>query len=388
MPAMGGVYVPPDVTLTDPHIISTGQIEIGSGKRATFNRLKISYVSTFHDYQVIEGDPWEDLPGQEAAGEILESDFSRPWVQNHNQVRRLAKIHTARQNPQYRITGLVTDRSGLPALFEDVIRLQLTRYGIDAVFTVERAVAAGDGSACTFDLVSIDPAAFNFNPATEEGTAPALPGENAEAEVPASPVDLAAEIDRRPVSGTTAATFLVLTSDEPERVDLSLIGRYRAIGATDWIDMAADTDSRGRVVSSVLVDGQEYEAQGAIASYRRATQSAWTATEPATITAVADTTSTGAPTGLAGNGGAGQFSYAFTTPNAPNFGYARSFANSVNDFPSADALFTFNGAAGQAFDRVESGLAPGVYYVWVRAYNRSGFGDATSTAGPITVTVT
>lgn len=384
----GGVYVAPEVTLTDPRILSTGQLEIGSGKRASFNRLKISYVSPEHDHQVIEGDPWEDLDGQERAGEILEADFARQWVQNHNQLRRLAKIYTARKNPQYRITGLVTDRSGLPALFEDQIRLVLTRYGIDAVFTVERAVAAGDGSTCTFDLVSITPDAFAFDAAAEEGIAPAKPGEEAEQAPPGPPIDLAVSVDRLPVSGDTNATFLVLTSDEPDRADLSLIGRYRAVGTIDWLDMVPDGQGRGRVRSNVLSDGQAYEAQGAVASYGRATQSVWLATTPATITAIADATSTGAPTWLAGNGGVGQFSYAFTTPNAPNFGYAKAFGNSVNDFASADELHTFNGAAGQAFDRTESGLAPGTYYVWVRAYNRSGFGDASSTAGPITVTVT
>ena len=384
----GGQYVAPEVTLTDPRIISTGQIEVGSGKRATFNRLKISYVSPAHDYQVIEGDPWEDLDGQERAGEILEADFARQWVQNHNQLRRLAKIYTARKNPQYRITGLVTDRSGLPALFEDQIRLVLTRYGIDAVFTVERAVAAGDGSTCTFDLVSISPAAFTFNAATEEGITPAIPGVDALPALPDTPVDLAAEIDRRIVSGSTAATFLVLTADEPDRADLSLIGRYRAVGDTDWIDMAADTDSRGRIVSSVLADGQAYEAQGATATYGRATQSDWTATDPTTITAIADTTSTGAPTGFDVTGAAGQASGAFTAPNAANFGSAKVFRSAIANFAQATAIRTVNGSASQAFDFTDTGRPAGAYSYWVRAYNRSGFGDASSTAGPITVTVT
>lgn len=384
----GGVYVPPEVTLRDPHIISTGQIEVGSGKRATFNRLKISYVSPYHDYQVIEGDPWEDLDGQARAGEILEADFARQWVQNHSQLRRLAKIHTARKNPQYRITGMVTDRSGLPALFEDQIRLVLTRYGIDAVFTVERAVAAGDGSTCTFDLVSINPAAFTFNAATEEGITPAIPGVDAAPAQPEPPVDLAASIDRRAVSGGTNATFLVLTSDEPDRQDLSLIGRYRPVGATDWIDMAADSDSRGRVISSVLTDGQDYEAQGAIASYGRSSQSDWTATDPAIITAVADTTSTGAPTGFVVTGAAGQASGAFTAPNAANFGSAKIYRGTTTNFAQATAIRTVNGSASQAFDFTDGGRPAGTYTYWVRAFNRSGFGDASSTAGPITVTVT
>lgn len=384
----GGRYVAPDVTLGHEAAVSIGSLEIGSGKRATFNRLKISYVSPFHDWQTVEGDPWEDLDGQAEAGEILEADFSRPWVQWHNQVRRLAKIYTAKQNPQYRITGLVTGRAGLPALYEDVIRLQLPRYGIDAVFTVERAVAAGDGSICTFDLVSLDPAAYEFDMEGDEGTAPPLANAEAEDGAPEPPDDLLAITEARSVSGNISAVFLRLTSDLPTREDLSLIGRYRAVGATDWIDMAPEGDARNSVISSVLADGQEYEAQGSIASYGRSAQSPWTATDPATITAIADATPTGPVTGFVANGGSGQFSYAFATPNVENFALARAYANSINDFESADVLHIFNGAAGQAFDRTENAIAPGTYYVWIAAFNRSGFTETGSRVGPIVVTVT
>lgn len=178
------------------------------------------------------------------------------------------------------------------------------------------------------------------------------------------------------------------TSDEPDRQDLSLIGRYRVVGATDWVDMAADGESRGRVISSVLADGQAYEAQGAIATYGRASQSNWTATDPATITAVADDTSTGPPTGFVVTGGAGQASGAFTTPNAANFGSAKVFRGTTANFAQATAILTYNGSPSQAFDFTDQGRPPGTYRYWVRAFNRSGFGDASSTSGPITVTVT
>lgn len=382
----GGAFPEPTVTLTDADIRSI-TIEDAQEKLYAFNRLKISFTSPEHDYQLIEGDAWDNLASQAASGETEETDFSRPWINNHNQLRRLAKIFEAKGNPRWRISNLVTHRSGIRAAFEESIRLKLEEFDIDIVVLVQRSAISGGRDSCSFELVSIEPTAYTFNAQLEEGRAPALP--NAQA-LPADldpPVDLAAAIDRRAVSGDTNATFLVLTADEPERDDLSLIGRYRAVGATDWIDMVADGDSRGRVISSVLVDGQAYEAQGAIAGYGRSTQSAWLATDPATITAVADTVSPGAPTSFVANGGAGQFSYAFTTPNTPNFGYAKSYGNTVPDLASADELHTFNGAAGQAFDRTETGLAPGPYYVWIRAFNRSGLGDAASTDGPLTATV-
>lgn len=292
---IGGIYVAPEVTLRDPQIISSGSIEKGSRKRASFNRLKTSYVSPAHDYQVIEGASWEDLPAQVESGEILEADFARPWVQSHNQLLRLAKIYTAKGNPEWRITGMVTDRSGLPALFESTIRLIIARYGIDSIFTVDRAVASADGSTCTFDFTSLNPNCYSFNPATEEDGIPPQPHASTPSAPPSPPSGLTVAIERRAIGGGVNAAVLVLTCAAPDRFDLSLIGRYRAAGATDWIDMRPDGESRGRVISDVLSDGVVYQPQGAIAGYQKASQSAWTASSPATITATSDNIAPAAP---------------------------------------------------------------------------------------------
>lgn len=382
----GGAYVAPDVTLTDPNIISA-TIEAGNGKRASFNRLKISYVSPLHDYQQIEGDPWEDLDAQEAAGEILEQDFARPWVHHHNQVRRLAKIYMARMNPRWRIS-MITDRSGLPALFEDVIHLQLTRYGIDAVFEVQRAVLSADGATCQFDLTSIDPAAYTFDAAAEEGQEPLPPHLEIDEGPPDPPDNLTVSVEQRPVSGGYNAAFLRLTSDAPDRTDLSLIGRYRISGDPNWIDMVRDGDDPYSLTSGVLNDGAEYEVEGALATYGRASLSSYVDADPATILATADTTSPGPPTGFAATGGAGQYSFAFTAPNSPNYRSSRLYRGTTSTFGSASPVGSvFYGAGGQSFDRVDT-IGAGTYYLWVRSFNGSGFGDASSTAGPISVTVT
>ena len=301
----GGRYVPPDVTIGQGAVISIGSLEVGSGKRATFNRLKTSFVSWVHDYQQIEGEPWDDIDGQAEAGEILEQDFSRPWVSLHNQLRRLAKIHTAKQNPRFRIAGLVTGRSGLPALYEDVIRLDLPRYGINAVFRVERAVASGDGSTCTFDLASIDTTAWDFNAATEEGETPPLPNAEASPEEIPAPENLTVLVERRAVSGAVSAVFARLIAAEPDRADLSLIGRYRRVGDSAWLDMAAEGDNRASLISSVLADLENYEIEGATATYGRARQSAWVAASGSPVTATADPVAPSTPTGLTSSVSAG-----------------------------------------------------------------------------------
>jgi hypothetical protein len=382
----GGRYVVPEVTLTDPDIISIS-IEAGSGKRATFNRLKTSFVSAPHGWEMIEGDPLDDLDAQAEAGDTLEAEFPCSWVQLHNQLRRLAWIYYRKKNPRWRVS-LVTGRGGLPAVFEDVINLQLTRYPIlNGAYTVSRPVISSDGARCSFELTSTGPEVYAFNAQTDEGLEPTLPGASAAASPPDPPTGLTVTIERRAVSGDINATFLRLSAVPEDRPDRSLVGRYRIVGDATWIDMAADTGDPWSVVSSVLTDGAQYEVEGAVSNFGRSQVSNYTPATPSPITATADTTPPGPPDGFVANGSAGQATGAFTAPNSPNFGFARLYRGTSADFAQATAIRTFNGSASQAFDWSDP-RPTGTYRYWVRAFNRSGFGDASSTAGPITVTVT
>ncbi|KMO15768.1 hypothetical protein [Methylobacterium indicum] len=395
----GGKFPTPTVTITDPAILAM-QINVGGSRYFEFNRLKLSFVSPPHDYQQVEGQAWDDATAQAASGELIEQDFARPWVQNYNQLRRLAKIAMAKGNPDLKITGLVTDLSAAPALFEDSVRLILSDLGIDAVFLVMRAVANVEAGTCTFDFASLDPSAYSFDPATEEGTAPTLPGAQAAEGPPADPQGLTVSVERKPVSGSTNATFLRLTATPADRQDYSLIGRYRLQGDTDWTEMAQDTDDQWSLVSGVLNDGAVYEVQGAVASYGRARVSNYLAADGSPITATADTNSPGPPTGVVANGGSGQASYAFTMPNSANAARAAVYRNTADNLRTATLVRTHNASPSQSIDGTITGLAPGTYYVWVRALNASGYPalpsnpatpdpDASSTVrapNPVTVT--
>lgn len=386
----GGRYVPPDVTIGQDAIVSIGSLEVGSGKRASFNRLKTSYVSWAHDYQQIEGEPWDDLDAQAESGEILEQDFSRPWVPLHNQLRRLAKIYTAQQNPRYRITGLVTNRGGLPALYEDVIELDLPRYGISAVFRVDRAVWSSDGATCTFDLAAVDPTAWDFDAATEEGETPPLPNMDAAPEVIPSPQNLTVLVERRAVSGGITAVFARLVAAEPERPDLSLIGRYRRVGDTAWLDLTPEGDNRASLISTVLADNEQYEIQGALSTYGRARQSPWMAAIGSPVTATADPNAPAAPYAIAVDGVAGGARFSFNASPSPNvaatFIHRRAgFSGALAGSAVADAIAC---GPNQRFDSFISPAAPGPYRYWLVSRNASGFYDASSVAGPFDVTVT
>lgn len=383
----GGRYVPPEVTIGQDDVISIGSLEVGSGKRATFNRLKTSFVSWAHDYQQIEGEPWDDFEGQEEAGEILEQDFSRPWVSLHNQLRRLAKIYTAKQNPRYRITGLVGKRSTLPALYEDEVWLDLPRYGIEKVpFRVDRAVAAGDGSTCTFDLASIDPSAHDFDAATEEGATPPLPNQDATPMEITPPVNLTVLVERRIVNGNINAVFVRLLAQQPARQDLSLLGRYRRVGDSAWTDMAADGDNRASLITSVLADGEQYEIQGALATYGRARQSAWIAASGSPVMATADPVAPEPVKNFTGSGGSGQATLGWSNSNSANFSQARLYRAPFGEtFENAILAQTISGASNQVIETTDS-VPPGRFAWWVVAVNGSGV--PSDRAGPVELVVT
>ncbi len=95
----------------------------------------------------------------------------------------------------------------------------------------------------------------------------------------------------------------------PGRVDLTLIGRYRLTGASDWIDMASQG---GEAVAGPLNDGASYEAQ--IAWLSNTSVSDWSPTLSFAVSA--DTTAPGPPTGFVANGGSGQVAGAFTARTA------------------------------------------------------------------------
>ncbi|MFK5596494.1 hypothetical protein ACFZ8E_05750 [Methylobacterium sp. HMF5984] len=382
----GGKAPVPTVTLTDADVISL-QIEAGGSKLAAFNRLKITYVSPAHDYQQVEGQAWNDASAQADSGELLEDDFSRPWVQSFNQVRRLAKIHTAKGNPAFKITG-VFKLSAAAALFEEAIRFQSDTYPMftGLTFLVARAVANVSGGTVTLDLQSLDPAAYSFDPQTEEGTPPALPNTNATVAAPAPPANLVVTIERRAVNGTTSATFLRMTATAPARADLSLIGRYRMAGDDGYATMVQDTDDPFSLLSQVLIDGAQYEAQGAVTTYGQALVSDYVSADPDPITAVADPTAPDQPSGFVANGGAGRVMLAWTNSGSPNYAATREFRGTTATFANAIRIDTVAGGPNQAGEDTDSGLAPGPYYYWIEGLN--GSGAASAPVGPMMATVT
>jgi hypothetical protein len=172
----GGRWQAPVFTITEAMILGWDQLEEGDEAYSSFNRIKHTYTSPWHDYQPTEGDPWDD-PAAQALQGVIETEKSFVRAPSHSQSRRLARIAMAKGNPRFRLSGLRLSPAGLPAYGAPTVWLDLPSFGIAASFAVMRGTLAMAGkalTAVTLDLISLDASAYAWDPAWE-GQRPPMP---------------------------------------------------------------------------------------------------------------------------------------------------------------------------------------------------------------------
>lgn len=169
----GGQWVAPTFTITDDMILSA-DLTSGSGKMEKFNHLKISFTSPVMDFQLVEGPPWEDEDDEDENG-VLAEEFSLPWVQSYSQARRLAKIATAKNNPDWRYNSLVCSLAALAALGEEFVHVKHTMPGIDEDFLVT-GFKIMPNMTVELQLSSISSDAYAWDYRTEDDVPPSLHG--------------------------------------------------------------------------------------------------------------------------------------------------------------------------------------------------------------------
>lgn len=170
----GGQWVAPTVQITDDMIISC-DLSQGSGKFESFNRLKISFTATNMDYQVVEGEPWDDDADILENG-VMAEDLSLPYVQSYAQSRRLAKIAMAKGNPQWHYNSLTCTLAALNCLGQEFVQVTHSLPGINGPFLVHSVKLRLDQGQVELQLSSIDPNCYSWNPATEDKAPPSLTG--------------------------------------------------------------------------------------------------------------------------------------------------------------------------------------------------------------------
>jgi hypothetical protein len=220
----GGAWDAPTVTVRGADILGHS-MEQGNNRFAAFNELKILYTSPDHDYQTVEATPWENLEDQAERG-VLASSLNLDMVPSASQARRLAKIHIAKSNPEWKGT-IVANLSALDALGERTVRLVLPELDIDDAFFVAGFSIRPDLTGVEISVMSISEDSYTWS-RTEEGTSPPIPEDTRP--------DLTFPVPTGLVL-TKATSRITATVNDPSRDDLNLQVQYRAGAGSLWQEM-------------------------------------------------------------------------------------------------------------------------------------------------------
>lgn len=347
------------------------------------NILNVKYVSSQHDYEMVECEPWTDDDDITARGEL--PDGLDVQVPSHTQARRLAKRVMARRNATSR-GRVTTNVAGRAVIGERYINLRIEEAGavfFDGVAEIINPPERDyDTGGCTFDWVAVNANIDAWNPATEDGE-PAPIGNRVAPSAVATPVISAtsAELD---AGGTSARILITVTAED--RPDLTWYGRWKVSTDSIWNEsIYSDIDAGSSIQLLTPLVPLNASIDVAVA-YKGGDGrlSDWS-----TTSTVSTTTANLAPspnTAFTATGGVGQIIGSFANSTSSNFGHSELWHNTTSSFTGATQLGAdFTGGAGvtQTFARTKTA---GTYYVWTLAFNAAD--TANRRVGPIQVTVT
>lgn len=383
----GGKWVSPLVNIPTDIIVKAALTQ-GNDKLDAYNRLKVSYTEPEGFFQPTEMEALDDLASQAAIG-VIDQTLDLQMVPSFSQAARIGKIRMAKDNPLWKGT-LGTHLPALDALGEPTVSISYDPLPdgdepfMDTAADLSGFSLRGDGSGCDLTFVSIDAEAYAWDPASDEPPQPVVPTPIAPQQSIPAPEDLVATVERPSVSGDVAGVQIRLAWAASARVDVAPEAQYAVSGTNEWQAMTSAGD-RLSAVTPLLSDGSSYDLRVRFAIGM--VVSDWSTEGP--IEAIADPVMTAPPSGFVANGSAGEVMLAWTAPNSVNLRSCRLYRAAAGaPFLAASPIVTINLAPNQAFDMVDGGLAAADYDYWVRALNRGGLGDASSTTGPITATVT
>ena len=380
-----GQWIDPVMTVGSDAIIAY-DITHGRDILSTANTIRSQYTSPFHDYQAVDADPWTDDADVTARGEFIrEVQFHA--VPSHSQCRRLMKVAAKRANPSW--TGTLTcNLSALPALGERFVTIEIDELGISETFEILNCQwALAEESTLRgviLTVASIDSTAYDWDEATEEGTAPAVPDDLEIGSTLDPPENFDVTIQQRTITGGVVGAVGVLTWDDfaADLVDLLEVeARYKLTSETEWIAIPVATDAV-QTETGFLIDGEEYEFQVRTVS-ETGRVSDWT--DSVTKTVTVDSSAPGSVTSLVATGGAGQVAISFTAPGSANFYRAAIYRNTTASQPGSPFTYVY-GAPSANLNYTDTGLAAGTYYYWVTAQNGSAVESAAAASGSVTVT--
>lgn len=385
-----GDWAEPGVTLDEDTIIAFTDVGRGRNVIETANTIRATFTAPWLDYQTADADAWTDEDDVSERGEIA-VDVPYTMSPSHGQTRRLMKLQAYRANPQWVGTFQCT-LGALAAFGERFVRVAYPPFGIDEVFEVlefQFDIQQGDTlTGVTLRVQSMPEEAYQWNAATEEGTAPVADEVELSGGIPV-PTDngrnFEVTIERRVVQGINVPVG-VATFDAPPSAALLVQFEYEATsGVFNFPTTINVPEGKTKAVTGTLEDGTEYKFRLRYVTGTGAKPGPWT--DYITLTPIADTTAPPNVTNVSGVGGTGSATVNWRSPNSGKYVAANIYRHTANDFSGASLVQTEFGAANSNESWQNTGLSAGTYYYWIKARNASGVESTTPVAtGAVTVT--
>lgn len=305
----------PTVTITKEHVRSVENIQPGRSILDTANRIRAKWYSADHDYQTIDMDPWENAADISARG-VIDTDISLAGTPSHTQARRVAKIYASKVAPDWVFT-INCDLSACAAIGEPFFNFEYTFGSLDIACAAEiqdaRIILDDTATVMGFQIqaISANPAAYDWNPATEEGTKP-LSDDSLGDNTLDVPSNFDTEIDYESLGGVSYP-YVKMSMDRPSQASLRLNFEYRRPGDPSWT-VIGNSDNSDQVRTPILGDG-DYQFRANFLTVTR---------RPGPYTSVRTETIVGNPTApsnllaFTASGGNGAVTFGWTAPNDTN----------------------------------------------------------------------
>jgi hypothetical protein len=253
----GGAYVAPSVTFGPDEILS---VSLGPTSRVeTANQLKTTWLDASQDYQEVDGAVVNDGASQARLG-VLPTELRLPNVPSSTQAARLGKIGLMRMAPQWR-GSITTTLAGLKALGERHVAINLPALEIAAQpFQVMSMRLNLDGPALvsvTFDVMSVDPAAYS-----DAVAAPIVPppaGTTAPSDVP-TPASFAAAVETVALAEGVSAVNIRATWVAPSPDTLATLVEWKLSSETEWISHRTEAGTQSHLIGP-LTQGGTYQVR-------------------------------------------------------------------------------------------------------------------------------
>lgn len=248
-----GAYTAPTVTLDLDRIAFRVETVRRTDATSKYNTLVPVYTDPALGYKEGEAQAWQDATLLAEHGLELTERFEVFGCPSASQARRLAKIKIAADNPEWMITAEV-NAAGLAAIGEQRVQVVSAEFGLNLPCRVLKADISAAG--VLFELASEDPAAWTWNPATEEGDPPALPPPVTVDDIETPVITSVATV----VAG--ASWYIEVTTNAPARQDLAIEMQIRRISPAPvmaWQPTTAEAGNTSPVQSGALQDAGTYE---------------------------------------------------------------------------------------------------------------------------------